>query len=34
MGHYNLNLDLQGDHVVDDVCNAVALWSDIHTYGF
>lgn len=31
MRHYNLNLDLYGDHVVDHVCNAVALRSDIHT---
>ena len=30
MGHYNLNLDLQGDNIVDDICNAVALRSDMH----
>lgn len=30
MGKYNLNLDLQDDHLVDDICNAVALRSDIH----
>ena len=30
MGHCNLNLDLQGDYIVDDISNAVALRSDIH----
>lgn len=30
MGKYNLNPDLQDDYLVDDVCNAVALRSDIH----
>ena len=30
MGHYNLNLDLQGDNIVDDICNAVALRSDVY----
>ena len=30
MGRYNLNLDLQGEHRVDDISNTVALRSDIH----
>ena len=30
MACYNLNQDLQADHNVDDICNTVALRSDIH----
>lgn len=30
MGPYNLNLEIQADHVVDDFCNAVALRSKVH----
>lgn len=30
MGHSNLDLEIQGDHVVDDICNVVAPRSDIH----
>ena len=30
MERYNLNLDLQDDHMVDDTCNMLTLRSDIH----
>lgn len=30
MWQYYLNMELQDDYVVNDVCNAVALRSDIH----
>ncbi|KAI9824709.1 MAG: hypothetical protein M1819_000804 [Sarea resinae] len=31
MGQYNLNKDLPSDYVIDDVSNAIALRSDIHS---
>lgn len=30
MGQYNQNKSLRGEYIVDDVCNAMALRSDIH----
>ena len=30
MGRYNLNLDLEDDHMLDDISNTVALRSDVH----
>ncbi len=29
MEHHNLKLESQGEHVVDDVCNAVTLQLDL-----
>lgn len=31
MGQYNQNKSLSGDYVVDDICNATALRSDVHS---
>lgn len=31
MGEYNINLSLSGDHVIDDISNAISFRPDIHT---